>query len=83
MPWSASAAAVVLAVAAGEDPGVDARVQRLDAAAEHLGHLRQRLDVRHLEPVLLEEARRSRRSSTSSQPSSASPRANSARPDLS
>ena len=49
---------VLLVVAAGEDPGVDARVERLDAPAEHLRRLGQRLDVAHLQAELLEEGRR-------------------------
>ena len=46
---------VVGAVAPGEDPAVDARVQRLHAAAEHLRRLRDVLDARDPEPLLLEE----------------------------
>jgi hypothetical protein len=42
-------------VAPREDPGVDARVQRLDAAAEHLGRLRHVLDGRDCQPLLLEK----------------------------
>ncbi len=48
---------VAFLVAAGEDRGVDARVERLHAAAEHLGHLRELLDARHLEAGVLERRR--------------------------
>jgi hypothetical protein len=44
--------AVVFAVAPRQDAAVDARVQRLDAAAQHLGTPRQRRDLGHLEPVV-------------------------------
>ena len=44
-------------VAPRENPGVDARVQRLDAAAEHLGRLGHLLDPRHVEALLLQERR--------------------------
>src|SRR6266404_1225707 len=36
---------IVVTVAAREDPSVDARVQRLDAAAEHLGRFGDRFDT--------------------------------------
>src|SRR5207245_10103839 len=49
---------VVVEVAAREDRRVDARVQRLDAAAEQLRDVGQRLDVLDREPELLERARR-------------------------
>ena len=49
---------VVRPVAAGEDRGVDARVQRLDAAPEQLRHLRQLLDRRHVDPELVQEGGR-------------------------
>jgi hypothetical protein len=45
---------VVLAVASREDPRVDARVQRLHAAAEHLRRLGHRLDLVHGEAELLQ-----------------------------
>ncbi len=48
---------VLLVVAAREDAGVDARVERLDPAAEHLGRLGQGLDAAHLQAQLLEERR--------------------------
>jgi hypothetical protein len=41
-------------LAAGEDPGMDRRVQRLHAAAEHLGELGDALDARHVEAELLD-----------------------------
>src|SRR5262249_31541061 len=50
---------VVLAIAAREDAGMNGRVQRLDAAAEQLGNLGERLDGRHLEAELLEVGGRS------------------------
>src|SRR5205823_2962533 len=49
----------VVPVSAGEDGGVDARVERLDAAAEHLGRLGERVDVLDSEPELLEIGGRS------------------------
>src|SRR6266545_25020 len=49
---------VVGAIASREDAAVDARVQRLDAAAEHLGRLRHVLDARHRQSLLLEEGGR-------------------------
>ena len=47
-------------VAAGEQRAVHARVQRLHAAAEHLGDARQILDAGRLQAVLLEVGRRCR-----------------------
>ena len=41
-------------VAAGEDAGVDARVQRLHAPAEHLRHPGELLDAVDREPSVLE-----------------------------
>src|SRR6266542_337793 len=46
---------VVGAVAAGEDPAVNSRMQRLHAAAEQLGRLGHVFDVRDLQALLLEE----------------------------
>src|SRR2546423_247658 len=46
---------VVGPVAARENRGVDPRVQRLDPAAEELGHLGQLLDRRHVDPELVQE----------------------------
>src|SRR5919204_61890 len=51
------ASSIVGATAPREDAAVDARVQRLDAAAEHLGRVRHILDRRHRQAVLLEECR--------------------------
>ena len=48
---------VARVVAAGEQRAVHARVQRLDAAAEHLGDARQILDARRLQAVLAEVGR--------------------------
>ncbi len=48
---------VALVIAPSEQAAVDARVQRLHAAAEHLGATRQGLDVHHLEPGLAQRAR--------------------------
>ena len=48
---------VVVEVAPREDCGVDVRVQRLHAAAEHLRDVGQRLDALDLEPELLEGLR--------------------------
>ena len=41
-----------------EDPRVDVRVERLHPPAQQLGHLRELVDPRHLEPEALEEVRR-------------------------
>ena len=49
---------VVRLVAAGEDAGVDARVQRLHAAAEHLRRGRHVLDALDRQADLLESGRR-------------------------
>ena len=70
-------------VAPGEDARVDARVQRLDAAAEHLGRL-----ASPPRRVVTSRPCSSRNAAvppdeTSSKPSSASPRANSSMPVLS
>ncbi len=48
---------VLVVVAPREDAGVDARVERLDAAAEHLGRLGHLLDRLHLEPQPFERRR--------------------------
>ena len=48
---------VILAIPLGEDAGVDRRVQRLDAAAEHLRGTGHVLDLRDGQPVLGEECR--------------------------
>src|SRR5258708_6816964 len=45
---------IVVTVAAREDPSVDARVQRLDAAAEHLGRFGDRLDTPDAQTELFE-----------------------------
>src|SRR5215212_3120394 len=50
---------VVVAVAARKDRRMDARVERFNAAAEHLRHLGQGLDMRALDAVLLQEGSRS------------------------
>ena len=43
---------VVRVVATGEDRGVNVRMERLDAASEQLGDLRQVVDTPDLDPVL-------------------------------
>ena len=45
---------VLVAVAAREDRRVDARVERLDAPAEHLRHFSEGLDAADAETLLLE-----------------------------
>jgi hypothetical protein len=50
--------AIAGVVAAREDAAVDARVERLDAAAQHLGAARQRLDVLDLESGVAQRLRR-------------------------
>ena len=55
--WSASCLDVVFAVTLGEDAGVDRRVERLDAAAEHLRRTRHVLDLGDGQPLLCEELR--------------------------
>ena len=54
MPCSSSAATCPRLVAPREDRRVDPRVERLDAAAEHLGRPGQLLDARDSRPRLLE-----------------------------
>ncbi len=48
---------MALEAAVGEDPGVDARVERLDAAVEALGEAGQLLDPRHREAETLDQGR--------------------------
>ena len=52
---------VLRQVAPRKNPGVDARVQRLDTAAEHLGRLGHLLDARHIETLAFQERRRAAR----------------------
>ena len=49
--------AIAGVIAAREDAAVDARVQRLHAAAEHLGAAGERLDVLDLEPRVAQRLR--------------------------
>ena len=66
---------IVVAVAAREDRRVDARMQRLHAAAEHLGRVGQRLDALDLSPSSSSRYAAVPPLATSSQPSSSRPRA--------
>ena len=49
---------ILCLVASGEDPAVDARMQRLHASAEHLGRVRDVLDARDVDAQLGERRRR-------------------------
>ena len=55
--WLAELGEVALEVAAGEDAGVDARMQRLHAPPEQLGELGDLLDARHRQALGLESGR--------------------------
>ena len=74
---------VLLVVAQREQPGVELRVQRLDAAAHDLREAREVLDRADLEPRLAQRGRRCRRSRPARRRAPARPRANSTIPVLS
>ena len=70
-------------VADGEDAAVDARVQRLDPAVEHLGKAGDLGDVAHRQPGVRQAPCACRRWKSARRRDAARPRARSTRPVLS